>query len=173
MQERGKISKALLRVNARLRSFSGWVSVVSGVVLIVMMLLDVADVIGRYFFLKPIPGTYELIALLLICCGTWGMASAEFSGSHVRVNLLVQALPQRLQKAVDIFGYLILLCSIVIITWQMFARAVEFSYAGGGMKSELLGIPYSPFFVIFGVGVGLFSLVILLHLIVSCVEVTE
>ncbi len=152
-------------VEAKLGIVSGWLSVVAGVFLVIMMMLDVADVAGRYFFLHPIKGTYEIVALFLIIAGTWGMASAEFKKSHVRVDLVTKRLSKGLQKALDVFGHLVVVFVLMLITWQMFARAVEYFAEDKGGKSLELGIAYGPFFILFGIGVGMFLISIIVHLL--------
>jgi TRAP-type C4-dicarboxylate transport system permease small subunit len=170
MQQTGKIARSFLSVEASLRIVSNWLSIAAGIFLIIMISLDVIDVAGRYFFLLPLPGTYELVAFLMIIAGTWGMASAEFSRSHVRVNLVVDKLPRTVRRALDVFAHLIVLIGFTAISSQMFARAIESSYAAGGQKSQTLGLPFSPFYFAFGIGVSFFCLVMLLHLIAIFLE---
>ena len=155
----------LSHIYAKLRIIATWQSVVAGVVLVIMMVLDVVDVAGRYFFLHPFPGTYEMVALLLIIGGTWGMANAEFAGGHVRVDILAMRLSSKVQKALDIFSYFILIFILGLMTWQMFGRAGEDFFQGRGFKTSELGIPHGPFYVFFGIGVGIFCLVAILNLI--------
>jgi TRAP-type C4-dicarboxylate transport system permease small subunit len=147
-----------------LRTVASWLSVIAGFFLILMMTLDVADVAGRYFFLKPVPGTYEVIALLLIIAGTWGMASAEFDESHIRVDLITKRMPVRFQKVLDLFAHLIVIFILVVVTWQMFSIGISHLILGTSNKSADLGIPFAPFNIIFGIGTGVFLLAILLHL---------
>jgi len=146
-------------------------AVVAAIVLSTMMLLTVADVGGRYFFSHPIKGTYELIGLLLICAGTWGMAYCESRRTHIRVGILVDKLSTRIRNIVNALAYLIALGAFSIITWQMAVRAAQYISAGKGGISETLGLPFGPFYLIFAIGAGMFCLMLLLHLIKSLAEV--
>jgi len=147
-----------------------WMTVIAAILLGAMMFLDVADVCGRYFFLKPVLGTHDIMGLLLICVGTWGMAHAEICGAHISVGVLVDRFSPRLRAIIGSLGYFLALSAFFLITWQMFVKGVEEASAEMGGKSEILGIPFSPFFIMFGIGVGMFCLVLVLRLVHSIVE---
>jgi TRAP-type C4-dicarboxylate transport system permease small subunit len=146
-------------------------TVIAAILLGIMMLFDVADVCGRYFFLKPVPGTQEVIGLLLICVGTWGMARAETRSAHISISVLTDRLPPRIQAIVNVFDYLLALSLFFLMSWQMFSRGVREALTEMGGKSEILGIPFSPFFMMFGIGVGMLCIALLLRLIHSLAEV--
>jgi TRAP-type C4-dicarboxylate transport system permease small subunit len=150
---------------AALRTISNWGSIVAGVFLIIMMIFDVADVVGRFFFLKPIQGTYETVALLLVIAGTWGMASSEFENLHLRVDLITRKFPKLLQKVLDLFAHLIASYLLGLITWQMFSIGIKHLVNGTSMKTAEFAVPYAPFMICFGIGVGIFFLTLLLHLV--------
>jgi len=145
-------------------------SVIAAIVIGIMMLIDVADVSGRYFFLKPLPGATDMIPLLLVCAGSLGLAHAEVCGSHIAVDFIINRLSRRIQATAKSLGYFIALVAFFLISWQLFLKAaVEASKKEGelGWASEVIGIPFSPFLVIFGIGVGMLCIALLLRLLHS------
>ena len=74
-----------------------WLSWVSMVAIILMMLLTAADVILRYIFNSPIEGTVDFIELSLPVLGFFAVAYAQITKSHVRVNLVLSRFSSRHQ----------------------------------------------------------------------------
>ena len=81
-------------------SLSLWLGIVAAAALCAMMLLNTIDVGGRYFFNKPLFGTYELIGMLLVAAGPLGMALCEKDRSHIVVSILTERLSAKTQEAV-------------------------------------------------------------------------
>lgn len=100
-----------------------------------MMLLTVADVVGRSLFARPIHGTYELIELLLTCTFFFALPAIFLRDGHVLVDVVDGWLP----RAVPWLKRVALVVAAVmlgIITWRcaLFAKnALEF----GDVTSDL------------------------------------
>jgi TRAP-type C4-dicarboxylate transport system permease small subunit len=100
-----------------------------------MMLLTVADVLGRSLFARPIHGTYELIELLLTYTFFFALPAVFLRDGHVLVDVIDGWLP----RAVPWLKRLALVLAAVmlgIITWRcaLFAKnALEF----GDVTSDL------------------------------------
>lgn len=149
------------------------IAMVAAVVLISMMLLTIADVIGRYFLRKPITGTYEIVGLLLVCAGTWGWGYCQMDKAHVSVTLLLDRLPKKVQTILRSLAYLIGLTGFSLICWRMLLRTLRyFSLTRGGV-TETLGIPYYPFMLALAISAGLMALILLIDLWHSLAEVTR
>jgi TRAP-type C4-dicarboxylate transport system permease small subunit len=145
-----------------------WMSVMGALIIGIMMLLDVADVTGRYFFLKPLTGAMDIIAILLVWAGSWGMAYAEATHTVIEVGILVDRLSPRVQAIISSFAYLISLVFFLVISWQLIVKgAKEAVKESGSWVSVTLGIPFSPFLIIFGIGVGMLSITFVIRLIHS------
>lgn len=95
------------KIDKCLSAFTYALGILSGVGVIVIMLLTVADVIMRRVLLTSIIGSYEIVERLLLISVFGTFALAQTSRSHVHVTLLVSRLPKALGMAV--FGVLGLL----------------------------------------------------------------
>ena len=90
-----------------------------------MMFLGTGDVLGRYLFNNPIKGAMEgsqlLMAGVALLC--WGYTQA--SKSHIRINLLIDRYPQRIQKVMALIGLTLTIIIFGLITWQSTIIAIE------------------------------------------------
>jgi len=116
------------------------------VLLGIMMMLTVVDVFLRYLFNQPIKGSMELTEYLMVCVGTLGLAWCALQGAHIKVELIVSKLPQRAQKVIDSFNYILLIAVSGIIASQTFMRAETVRRLG--VSSAMLEIPQHPFVLV-------------------------
>lgn len=76
---------------------------VAAALMMTLMLLTAADVIGRYFFNKPIFGGFELTEIVLAILIFAGLPLTTLRGGHITVDLLDPFIPPvllRIQNAV-------------------------------------------------------------------------
>jgi len=136
-----------------------------------MMALTSADVFLRYFFRKPIPGTYEIVALLGAVAVSFAMAHTLAEKGHVAVSLIVQMFPKRLQGIVESFISIFGIILFGLITWQSVLYGIDCQRAGE--VSMTLQLPFYP--IIYGValGAGVVCLVLLVDLANAIVKVKD
>jgi TRAP-type C4-dicarboxylate transport system permease small subunit len=124
---------------------------VASVFLAAMMLLTVADVLGRSLFARPIHGTYELVELLLTCTFFFALPGVFLRDGHVLVDVIDSWRP----RAVPWLKRIALVVTAVmlgIITWRcaLFAKnALEF----GDVTSDL-SLPLILYWIPLLVGFG-------------------
>ena len=133
--------------------------------LIPMALLLVADVIGRYVFRNPIPGTEELEEYMLVVVGFLGLAYAGILKSHVRVDLIVNKFPLWIQHVIDSCTGLISLMLWALIAWQ--TAVWTLMIADQGIVSPVLLWPKFPFDAIAAFGCVLLWFVLIVELLRS------
>jgi TRAP-type C4-dicarboxylate transport system permease small subunit len=137
------LSKAADSLNKVVRPAVGVLHGVGVGVLAMMMLLTASDVILRYVFNRPIVGSYDLTEYMMAILVSFGLAYCAFVKGHVRVDLIVTHLPQRLQSVIDSITGLLGIILFSIITWQAFIyMKLLFD---SGLKSTVLLIPRFPF----------------------------
>jgi TRAP-type C4-dicarboxylate transport system permease small subunit len=87
-------------------------------VLAVLMVFTFVDVALRYFFNSPIKGDYELSSYMMVLVIPSGLALTALKQKHIRVDVLTQLLPQRVQSGLSTFAYLIALGFVGFMVWQ-------------------------------------------------------
>ncbi len=140
------IRKTIQKTTAAL-SFAGMFMVIP------MMLLTSAEVVGRAVWSRPIPGTVELSSYLLAIFVLLGIAYTQQVKGHVRVEMLLMHLPDRVAAAVDLCTTLLSLFIIGLLAWQGWFEGVEEKAV-----SDMLRIPQWPFKLLVSVAGGLLFL---------------
>lgn len=123
---------------------------IAAVAIFSMMVLTCVDVFLRYFFRKPISGTYEIVALLGAVAVSFAMAHTLSKNGHVAVSLVVQMFSARAQAIVEIFISIFGIILFGFITWQSVLYGIDCQRAGE--VSLTLEIPFYP--IIYGVALG-------------------
>ncbi len=65
------------------------------------------DVIGRYFFKYPIPGTTELVKTGICAVVFLGVAYTMQKGKHIRTTVIIERMPPTIKSYFDIMNSLI------------------------------------------------------------------
>ncbi len=144
---------------------------IAALAIFTMMALTCVDVFLRYFFRKPITGTYEIVALLGAVAVSFAMAHTLAEKGHVAVSLIVQLFPKRLQGIIEsiisIFGIML----FALIAWQSVLYGVDCQRSGE--VSMTLELPFYP--IIYGVALcaGIVCLVLMVDLANAIVKVKD
>jgi len=105
-----KIETTSTRWNRRLAVY------ISGVGVILLTVLLVADACLRTFFAKPIVGIIDIIEIILAWIVFTAFAHALITGAHVRMTLIVGRLPFRFRPGFDVFGSIIGVAFFALLT---------------------------------------------------------
>jgi len=139
-------------------------------VLTVMMLLTASDVTLRQFKI-PIMGTDDITAFLMAILVSFGLAYCAIRKGHVKVDLVVERLPSRVQAIIDTVTTLLGLGLCTLITWQSFVNMV--SLYTSGATSWTLNIIAFPFAGLVAFGFAWFTLVLLAEFLNAIVRVVK
>ena len=82
----------------------GAIRAVIGVLLVVSVLLNFANVIGRKFFASPIVGAEEIMGYLMIALVFLGAGVVAYDGTHINMEILIDCFPARVRDAFRAFA---------------------------------------------------------------------
>jgi TRAP-type C4-dicarboxylate transport system permease small subunit len=88
------------------------------------MFLGGLDVIGRYFFNQPIPGTFEITEILLAGIVYFGVAFTQRVKGHATVDFFYGFLPGKTKVVVSFVNSFIVLCIFVMMMWRGTVTAI-------------------------------------------------
>ncbi len=159
--EWNQFKKAVHRLNF-------YVSVVGMTLLIPLMLLTTGDVIGRSFFRKPIPGSFELSEFALAVFILLGAAYTQQVKGHVGVDFVTSRLSPRTRTICEIVTTSLSLFIIAIVIWIGFLEGIKEKTV-----SDMLRIPQYPFRLLVSVGGFLLWLELLIDLVQSIGKLTR
>lgn len=92
---------------------------VAAVLIVATMLMTVANILGRWLFDVPVPGTVELTQLALVGIVFLGFAYAQLEGDHITVDLLHMRLPRLGRLVVDAIAGLVTIGVLGLLAWQL------------------------------------------------------
>ena len=124
---------------------------------LVMMLLVVVDVTLRTFSGRSLLITEEFSGYLLVLVAYLAFAEALKKGRHVRVDLLITFLPDRLRARLDIILSVVGLLAMIAVTWRSVIMVYRSYIRGVEIPGVLLTPVYLPQIVMV---VGLLALVL-------------
>lgn len=107
------------RINKCIERLTDIFNVIAVAAIVLLMLLVCANVVIRYVFKNPIPGTYELTQMLMICLSPC-MAVTIISKQCVWVDVFTSKLGRIGQLVVDIITLPASVAIIGVMAWQSF-----------------------------------------------------
>ena len=147
---RGAIDRACDRVERILVRIAAFA-------LVAMVALTTGDALSRYFFNAPVTGAMELNNEFLMPALVFFMVSYVYRmGGHVRVTLLSDHFPPRLQRASLVLFDGLTTLLFAAVTWGVVVRAID-SYGMREYSSSPLGYLLAPSFAIVAVGAALMT----------------
>ncbi|MFZ7103425.1 MAG: TRAP transporter small permease [Peptococcaceae bacterium] len=127
-----------------------------GVSLLVMAIINFANVLSRYLLHASWAFTEEITTNLFVLASLLGAAVAAKRGSHLGLSILTDFLPPRFQKYVTLFS---VVCAVILFS-VLFKYGINMvqSQIKYGQTSPALGWPEWIFGL--AIPVGAFSLII-------------
>jgi TRAP-type C4-dicarboxylate transport system permease small subunit len=145
---------------------------VSAVTLFIMMLISVIDVTGRYFFLRPLNGAFELVSMTLVISATLGVGYCELLKGQIRITVITDMMKGKTKELFNILAYIISIAAVGLVSWQALLRVEEYFGAPRGV-SDNLAIPYWPFMAFMFVGFAWITVILIIELVKSVGEVIK
>jgi TRAP-type C4-dicarboxylate transport system permease small subunit len=143
----------------------------SKVILFLLMFLTTGDVVGRYFFNKPITGTYEVTGLGLALIIFFSLGMAQLEKNHIAIDFLTNKFPTKIRESLNAFTSLILFVLLLLTNWQLIEYTKRI-IAGNELSGDL-GIPLYIFTSLASIGALFFALTILLDIFKSLLKVVQ
>ena len=157
------------RFNAGVHRFTQAIALISFVCVLLMMLMNVADVIIAFLFQTHILGAYELTQRLLMCAVFTAFAYGQSKKSHINMTIIIVHFPRPLRFIIfTLMGIL----SVLAAGAMTYAAAVQTGVAvSTGYMTEVLYIPLWPFYVIETAAMGIFTLALIYDTILSVIAI--
>jgi TRAP-type C4-dicarboxylate transport system permease small subunit len=130
---------------------SGYLNVIAGVSLILLMVLTIVDVVLRGFN-KPIVGAYELVALAGAVAIGFSMPRTALLRAHIYVDSLIATFSRTVRDIFNITTRLLVMLLFFLIGWNLFKYGGDLQRSGE--VSLTLQLPFNP--VAYGIGICCF-----------------
>ena len=133
------------------------------VIFVGLMFLGAGDVIGRYVFNKPIPGTMEMSEVMMAGMVFLSWAYTQRTGGHVRVELFISRYSARARALASFVTLLLALFVFSAIIWQSSVIAMKCLQEQRILR--IVEIPVSPFYFLVPIGAFFLCLEFIIQLI--------
>ena len=110
--------------------------------LVAMILLTCLDISMRYFFSRPIIGTYDLVSLMGAVIAAFAMPYTMLKKGHVAVEILIQSLSKGKQLVIETATHMVGILLFLVLVWQSLLLASDMKAAGEVTPTLLL--PFYP-----------------------------
>jgi TRAP-type transport system small permease protein len=122
---------------------SSWLETLGAVALFAMMAITFADIAGRFLLHRPLPGSTDLVQVLLLLTAGCTLPAVTWRGEHLSIGLFDNARPTLLERARR--------AMVAIVTALAFAAlaVLLWRYAGDTARNgDVIGylrLPVAPF----------------------------
>jgi TRAP-type C4-dicarboxylate transport system permease small subunit len=139
--------------------------VLAGLLLVGSVLLNFANVIGRYFFSTSIYWAEEVMLFLMIGCVFLGNGIVSWSGRQIRMDVVVGMMPAKVRDALYLISELaFLVTALLIIVFCLPVVRDLFLFDQRSQSAEIpLFIPQS----LVPIGLAIMVLMVVVRLILS------
>ena len=103
------------------------------------MIINFANIIGRYFFSVSISWAEESMLFLMVGCVFLGCGSVSWTNRHIRMDVLVNMMPTQIRKLFELLSDLVFIATAVAIT--IFAWPVIMDLAAFDERSQAANFP--------------------------------
>jgi TRAP-type C4-dicarboxylate transport system permease small subunit len=132
----------MLFLEKTVKLLSSFFNLFASASLTVIILLTCIDVFMRYFFNRPIAGTYDLVSLMGAVIAAFAMPYTMLMRGHVAVDLLLRKLSSIKQLVIETVTHVVGILLFIIMVWQCFVLASDMKAAGEVTPTLLL--PFYP-----------------------------
>lgn len=139
----GQLSKLVENTQRFNRILSNAIETVGVVSLLLIMAITCADVIGAKVFLKPVPGSLDIVMLAQAVAISFSTAATLSVGGHVSVEIFLMHMPPLMKRITMIFTEVLSMILFVLIVRQLLVYGHELKFYGE--MSPTAHIPLYPF----------------------------
>lgn len=137
----------------RLESF---LNLLAGIVALGVMLLAVANILGRKLLDMPVSGYVDWTVLAVPAIAILGLSACQRDGGHIRMDILVGRFRGRVLWFVELLGVLLMLVitvGLIYGSWDHTARALR-----NGDSTIDINLPVWPAKILFPIMFGLLAI---------------
>jgi TRAP-type C4-dicarboxylate transport system permease small subunit len=136
-----------------LERLAEWLAVVGGFVVVILMVMESVDALGRKTF-GALPGALEFSEALMIPAVFLPLMFVQMKREHVYVGVVTLKLPVRTQAFLDGAAAVVGVVIFALLTWLGIDKAVD-STSVGEYRVALISVPIWPFRWMIPLGTGL------------------
>ncbi len=158
----------LSRADRGLYRIESGLTLVGGIIVFLLMLLAVAQIVGRKVFNMPVPGFIDWVEQAMAVFAFVGIAYCQRLGGHIRMDILVGQLKGRLLWLAEMVSTLVMLLLTMALTigaFRHFQRAFDWNAPFFSRDSSIdIALPLWPAKLLVPIAFTILSLRLILQL---------
>ena len=130
-----------------------FIQALTAVLLLVAVAINFANIVGRYAFMRPIASAEEVMLFLLVGIVFLGNSVVGFEGKQLRMDVVLQVLPARLRRALEVLADLTMIAvcvTLIVLGWPAIEMLAAFD-----QRSQAADIPLVIPQALVPIGLGL------------------
>ena len=143
----------------------GFTRTVSAICLMSSVLINFANIIGRYFFSVSIPWAEEIMLFLMVGCVFTGCCAVAWHGRQIKMDVLVSLLPPTPRRLLALLSELVLIAVAILVT--VFALPVIGNLWAFDERSQAANFPLVIPQAMVPIGYTLMALLVAIRLLTS------
>lgn len=148
------------RANKALEALAEWLALAGGAVVVVLMLMEALDALGRKTF-GALPGALEFSEALMVPAVFLPLMFVQMKREHVFVGVVTLGLPLRTQAFLDGAAAVVGVLIFSLLTWLAVVKALD-ATAVWEYRVAIISVPIWPFRWMIPLGTGLMVLQLVL-----------
>lgn len=127
----------LSRIDRTLFRFEGWLNLAAGLVILAVMLMSVANILGRKLFNWPIPGFIDWMISAVPVMAFLGLAFCQRLGGHIRMDILISRLKGRPLWIAEFASVVVMMAITAVLiygSWDHAIRALTIGDSTGDIR---------------------------------------
>ena len=135
------------------KTIDAFIHVIKWIAMVIIVLMMLAIAVGVVFrlFNAPLVGNVEIVEIFQIVLIMVTLAYAESLDRHIKIGIIVDRLPRRVQTAIDVFGYVTIAALCFIIAKIFWDAALEDLYV---LKETTLLLEFPHYILKFVASIG-------------------
>ena len=158
----------MLKIRTYLGSFIGKLTYIAMAITLFLVFMTTLDVVLRKVSNYSFLGSYELTEMGMIIILWIAIAYYQVSKGHIRVTMLIDMMPKRLQIFMDIFANLLGAVLLALCVYAGILRTM--ANISKDLRTSVLLLPQYPFSTFMVIGQLLFFLLLLIDAIMAVTD---
>lgn len=134
----------------------------------ILLALTVCDVLGRFIFNRPIPGTYELAKILFALSVFFSFSVSQYRGENLGITILYDRFPVRVRGILDVISAILSIVMFSVAFTQTIKYAARMKAANS--ITSVLRWPMYPWIYLASIGILILVIALLWDFTISIKE---
>lgn len=139
------------------------IKVLLGSLMLTAVGINLANIVGRYAFSRPIFWAEEGMVFIQVWCVVIGAVLVSYDDAHLRMDAFEHLAPLRIKRRFDYLTGAIMLVVAVAVTWA--SAGIVIGMLGSDQRSMAMDIPMAIPYAALPIGFSIIALVTALRLL--------